>query len=86
MDPYCLISAAISAYTIILFIRIILSWTTMFGWSPPPSLSPIIRVIIDLTEPLMALFRRFIPPLGGFDLSPIFIFLILGAIGRAFPC
>jgi YggT family protein len=34
-------------------------------------------VIYDLTEPVLSLFRRYIPPLGGFDLSPIFIFILL---------
>lgn len=71
-----LVCIGIEVYTIILFVRIILSWVTM-AWSPPPSLSPAIRVIYDLTEPVMSFFRRFIPPIGGFDLSPIFIFLIL---------
>ena len=73
---------AISAYVFILFIRIILSWVTM-AWSPPPSLSPAIRVIYDLTEPVMGFFRRYIPPVGGLDLSPIFIFFILTALSRS---
>jgi YggT family protein len=58
----------------------------MFGWSPPPALSPLIRIVYDLTEPVMQLFRRFIPPMGGLDLSPLFIFLILGFVRAAFPC
>jgi YggT family protein len=37
-------------------------------------------VVYDLTEPVMGFFRRFIPPVGGLDLSPIFIFVILGFI------
>jgi YggT family protein len=70
---------ALEAYQIILIIRIILSWTTMF-WSPPASLTPVIRVVYDLTEPVMGFFRRFIPPIGGLDLSPIFIFIILSIV------
>jgi YggT family protein len=73
---------ALQAYQIILIARIILSWTTMF-WSPPDSLTPVIRVIYDLTEPVMGFFRRFIPPIGGLDLSPIFIFIIISiAMGQ----
>ena len=71
-----LICLGLQAYIFGLFIRIILSWVTM-AWSPPPSLSPAIRVIYDMTEPVMGFFRRLIPPMGGLDLSPIFIFLIL---------
>lgn len=76
MDGREIICIAIQVYTFILFARIVLSWVTMF-WSPPSSLSPVIRVIYDLTEPVMGLFRRYIPPIGGLDISPIFIFLIL---------
>ncbi|MGH2809087.1 MAG: YggT family protein [Actinomycetota bacterium] len=77
-----ILCAAISAYFIILIIRIILSWTTMF-WSPPPWASPAVKVIFDLTEPVMRIFRRVIPPIGGLDLSPLFIFFILRAIQGA---
>ena len=77
-----LVCDALTAYWVILLVRIILSWTTMF-WSPPSSLAPAIRVVYDLTEPVMAFFRRFIPPIGGLDLSPIFIFIILQLIRSA---
>jgi YggT family protein len=77
-----IICAAISAYFVILFIRIILSWTTMF-WSPPSWASPAVKVIFDLTEPVMRIFRKAIPPIGGLDLSPLFIFFILRIIQGA---
>ncbi len=80
-----LLCVALNLYGIILFVRIILSWVTM-AWSPPGSLSPAIRVIYDLTEPVMALFRRYIPPIGGLDISPIVIFLLLGVVQRALGC
>ncbi len=70
------------AYYIVLFARIILSWATM-AWSPPPSLAPAVRVIYDLTEPVLGLFRRYIPPLGGLDLSPFFVFIILRVLSGA---
>jgi YggT family protein len=47
------------------------------AWSPPASLAPAVRVVYDLTEPVLGLFRRYIPPLGGLDLSPFFVFIIL---------
>ena len=72
---------ALGVYTWILIARIILSWVTMF-WSPPSGLSPAIRVLYDLTEPIMGFFRRYIPPVGGFDLSPIVIFLIISVVRR----
>jgi YggT family protein len=80
-----LVCTALTLYTLVLFIRIILSWVTM-AWSPPPSLSPVIGVIYDLTEPVMGFFRRYIPSVGGLDLSPLIIFFVLGLIRNSIGC
>ena len=85
MDGREILCIALQLYIMILFARIILSWVTMF-WSPPPALSPAIRVVYDLTEPIMGFFRRYIPPVGGLDLSPIFIFVILNLVIRRIGC
>ncbi len=82
MEIVCLV---ISGYFIILILRILLSWATMV-WSPPPAMDPVVRVIYDLTEPVMSMFRRVIPPIGGLDLSPIFIFLILSIVQQSLGC
>ena len=81
----CLLYYAVSVYTVIMFVRVILSWATMV-WSPPHALAPAIRVLYDLTEPVLSLFRRYIPPIGGLDLSPLFIFIILGLVRDALGC
>jgi YggT family protein len=39
-----------------------------------------------LTEPVLGFFRRYIPPVGGLDLSPIVIFLILAVIRGQIGC
>jgi YggT family protein len=80
-----LLCTALTVYSLILLVRILLSWVTM-AWAPPPSLAPAIRVIYDLTEPVMGFFRGFIPPIGGLDLSPIVIFLLISFIQRAIGC
>ncbi len=38
---------------------------------------PIIRFVYEVTEPVMAPFRRLIPATGGIDFSPIVVFLVL---------
>ncbi len=38
---------------------------------------PIIRFIYDITEPIMAPFRRLLPPAGGIDFSPIVVWMVL---------
>lgn len=82
MEIICL---ALWLYFIVLILRIILSWVTMF-WSPPASLDPVVRVVYDLTEPVLGFFRRYIPPIGGLDLSPLVVFLILQVIRGAIGC
>lgn len=82
MAVSCLFYYAITIYTVIMFVRILLSWLTMF-WSPPHALSPAIRVIYDLTEPVLKLFRRYIPPIGMLDISPIVIFILLSLLRNA---
>jgi YggT family protein len=86
MGGLSIVCAAITAYYFVLFARIILSWTTMFGWSPPPALSPVIRVVYDVTEPVMQFFRRFIPPIGMFDMSVLVLFIILRMFQAALGC
>ncbi|HEX2296779.1 MAG TPA: YggT family protein [Actinomycetota bacterium] len=85
MEPLEILCIALTLYTLILFVRIVLSWVTMF-WSPPPGMSPAIRVVYDLTAPIMGFFRRYIPAVGGLDLSPIFIFIILSIVRRGIGC
>jgi len=52
-----------------ILIRVIMSWIN------PGLHNPIMAVIYQLTEPLMAPVRRILPPMGGLDLSPIILLL-----------
>jgi YggT family protein len=82
-----LVCIALSVYWYVLIARIILSWVTAFSsWSPPPSVAPIVGVIYDLTEPVMGFFRRYIPAVGGLDLSPIVIFVMLSILRGTLGC
>ncbi|MCL4676872.1 MAG: YggT family protein [Pararhodobacter sp.] len=47
------------------------------SWLAPGGHSPVIQLLHELTEPLLAPARRLIPPLGGLDFSPILILLAL---------
>ena len=39
--------------------------------------NPITRTLIDITEPILAPVRRILPPMGGLDLSPTIVLLLL---------
>lgn len=43
---------------------------------------PVIRFIYDITEPIMAPFRRMIPAAGGIDFSPIIAVLVIEMVRR----
>jgi YggT family protein len=66
-------------YVLILFARAILSWFPVSYNSP---LNPVRRVLFVLTEPVLAPFRRVIPPVGGLDLSFVVAFLVVEIIVR----
>jgi YggT family protein len=76
VDPGCLIADILSIYILILLVRIILSFVTQFR-APPSGLAPVIRVVYDLTEPVLGRARRFIPPFGMLDLSPLVVFILI---------
>ncbi len=63
----------ISIYYYAIIASIIMSFVMMFSGSMSPH--PILRLIWQLTEPVMAPVRKIVPPLGGMDFSPIFIFI-----------
>jgi YggT family protein len=59
-----------------ILIRVILSWF------PVDPSNPIIRILWEITEPVLAPFRRVIPRIGMFDLSPIAAFLVIGILAQ----
>ncbi len=54
---------------------IIMSLVMLFSGSMNPH--PIPLLVWQLTDPVMAPFRKIIPPMGGLDFSPIFVFILL---------
>lgn len=66
-----LIVLSINLFVYAIFIRIILSWVS------PGAYNPATAIITTLTEPVLRPFRRLIPSMGGFDISPIFAIILL---------
>ena len=62
-----------------ILIRVILSWF------PVDPSNPIIRLVWDVTEPVLAPFRRVIPRIGMFDLSPLAALLVIQLIQQGLP-
>jgi len=87
-----LLCIVLTAYWIILFVRVLLSWATMFGFRPPLSgpFRTIIDLLEDVTEPVLRPLRNMIPPVRaggvGLDLSIIVAFVILAVLRSALNC
>jgi len=58
-------------YMIMIFVRILGSWVPEFQGHA------IMRFVAYYTDPYLNIFRRIIPPLGVFDLSPIVAIIAL---------
>jgi uncharacterized protein YggT (Ycf19 family) len=64
----------IYVYILLIFIHIILSW---FQLPYRVWLYRIRQFLADVCEPYLRLFRRFLPPLGPLDLSPMVAIILL---------
>jgi YggT family protein len=50
------------------------------SWIAPGSHHPAIQLVAQITEPVMRPVRNIMPSMGGLDLSPIIVFLILNVV------
>jgi YggT family protein len=82
-----IICVVLSIYWVILFARIILSWVRPPIGGPARTLWDLVH---DLTEPVLGLVRGLLPPVRmgavGLDLSPIIVFVAIGAIQSVLGC
>lgn len=58
-------------YIIIVVARAVISWVNADPYNP------IVRFLIQATEPLLYRIRRYVPLLGGIDLSPMILILAI---------
>jgi YggT family protein len=71
-----LVNIFFEVLTWLIIIRCILSFVRHDPYQP------IIRFIYEVTEPIMAPFRRMIPAAGGMDFSPIVVLLAITLVQR----
>jgi YggT family protein len=57
-------------YNVLLLARVVMSWVA------PHMDNPLVRLLHELTEPVLAPIRRMVP-LGGLDVSPIVAYFLL---------
>ncbi len=64
-----LIGLLINVFLFSIIIRALISWIN------PDSYNPAVSLLYNLTEPLLGLGRKIIPPLSGMDLSPLLVII-----------
>jgi YggT family protein len=78
------VRAIITVYTLLIIAYILSSMFFAFGGRVPYARwsSAILGFLRDVCEPYLGFFRRFIPPLGPIDLSPIVAIFVLNIAAR----
>ena len=67
-----LLNFVLSAYIWIIIAKAVISWVNADPYNP------VVRFLHQVTDPLLNRIRRFLPVMGGFDLSPmVLIFAII---------
>lgn len=77
-----IVSWVFTAYEILILIRVLLSWINTDPYRPAIS-HPLIRLLQQVTDPVLAPLRRVIPPIGGaVDISPVVALFALEILRR----
>lgn len=62
-------------FYLLIILRIFLTWIPSIDWQQQP-----IKAVREITDLYLDIFRRFIPPVGGLDFSPIIALIVLQII------
>jgi len=74
-----LLHLVLNIYFFLILAYVILSWVASGAYNPA------VLLLTSIVEPVLRPFRRWIPPIGGLDLSPLFVFIAIGALMRLLP-
>lgn len=64
---------SLNLFFFVILIKVILSWVA------PGNYNPITVLLNTMAEPVLRPFRRIVPAIGGFDISPVFAIILLKA-------
>jgi YggT family protein len=54
----------------------------LISWFPQAMSSPLFPLLCRMTDPVLNIFKRVIPPIGGIDFSPLFALILLQLVNR----
>jgi YggT family protein len=78
------VSALFTVYIILIFVYILLNLIFSLGARPPYARwsDALLNFLRDVCEPYLRIFRRFIPPIGMFDFTPMIGIIVLYIVQR----
>ncbi len=81
---FAVISGILSLLVFAIIANAILSWLVVFNVINirHPVAQAIVRTLDAITRPVLAPFQRFIPSLGGVDISPVVAIIVIQAASR----
>ena len=62
-------------YWVLILLRIFMTWIPNIDWNQQP-----MKWMREVTDAYLNIFRRFIPPIGMLDVSPIVALIVLGIV------
>jgi Predicted integral membrane protein len=71
-----LVDALVNLYVLLIVVYVFTSWIGMDPWHPAR------RFLGNLVEPVLNPLRRYIPPIGGLDFTPLVAILLIELAGR----
>jgi len=71
-------------YVVVMWLLRVLSFAiigrALISWFAPGSNNPLVRLLIEMTEPILAPLRRIIPLIGMIDITPIVALFLLNVL------
>jgi YggT family protein len=74
-----LVTLTLWLYCTALLIYVVMSWFASEMYNPS------VNTLYEIVEPLLRPFRRILPPIAGFDVSPVIVLILLQAVIYALP-
>ena len=72
------VDTLLNFYTILIIIRVFLTWIPNLNWDTQP-----LKVLRQITDWYLDLFKKIIPPVGGIGIHPIVALIVLQVLQRA---
>ncbi len=69
----------LNIYFYIIVIEVVVSWLLVFEVINVrnPQAQNLVRLLRKLTDPVMVPIRKYVPPIGGIDISPIIVIFLI---------